>query len=241
METDAVAGCFSTARWSGRGVRFLAHHLARLGRDAATLGLGTPDEAELQRAYETLGRAAFGARPGIVRLALLGTADGRRALVGRARGLGPDPPAWRAVTAPFPHEDAPAPNGAKCWRRPLYARAAAFAEAAGGDEALLFDRQGRLVEGSRTNLVSAGVDGRPVAPPEARGAVAGIALSIVADRLALTRRDRSRDELPALHELVAVNAVRGARPIVELDGRPVGDGRPGPLARRLQATLDAEP
>ena len=33
--------------------------------------------------------------------------------------------------------------------------------------------------------------------------------------------------------------MRGAGAIVELDGRPVGDGRPGPVAARLTAALQA--
>ena len=53
-------------------------------------------------------------------------------------------------------------------------------------------------------------------------------------------QDVSRETLHAARELVAVNAVRGARPITELDGRPVGNGRPGPLARQLALTLAAE-
>ena len=37
-----------------------------------------------------------------------------------------------------------------------------------------------------------------------------------------------------------MNAVRGALPITRLEGRPVGDGKPGPWARRLAAALEAD-
>ena len=44
-------------------------------------------------------------------------------------------------------------------------------------------------------------------------------------------------ELRSAREIVVANAVRGARPVVRLDGRAVGDGRPCPWARRLDAAL----
>jgi hypothetical protein len=41
-------------------------------------------------------------------------------------------------------------------------------------------------------------------------------------------------------ELIAVNAVRGARPILALDGHSIGEGRPGRFAAMLAAELDTE-
>jgi branched-subunit amino acid aminotransferase/4-amino-4-deoxychorismate lyase len=41
-------------------------------------------------------------------------------------------------------------------------------------------------------------------------------------------------------EIIALNAVRDARPITLLDGHPVGDGQAGPWAARLRAVLEAE-
>ena len=42
-------------------------------------------------------------------------------------------------------------------------------------------------------------------------------------------------------ELMSVNSVRGVVPIVELDGRPVADGQPGPWSRRLRNLFHPEP
>jgi branched-subunit amino acid aminotransferase/4-amino-4-deoxychorismate lyase len=47
------------------------------------------------------------------------------------------------------------------------------------------------------------------------------------------------DALSRLHLGRELNAVRGACPVVELDGRPVGDGKPGPAALRLREVLDS--
>jgi D-alanine transaminase len=77
--------------------------------------------------------------------------------------------------------------------------------------------------------------------PRARGGVHGVALeAALAAGVALVEHDLVREALGAVHELVATNAVRGARPIVALDGRPVGDGRPGPLAAALAAALSRD-
>jgi branched-subunit amino acid aminotransferase/4-amino-4-deoxychorismate lyase len=43
-------------------------------------------------------------------------------------------------------------------------------------------------------------------------------------------------DLPRLEELFLTGTTTEVQPIVELDGRPVGDGRPGPVATAL---LDA--
>ena len=55
----------------------------------------------------------------------------------------------------------------------------------------------------------------------------------------IAESDLHRRALGEARELIAVNAVRGASPVVELDGRPVGDGRPGPAALRLREILDS--
>jgi hypothetical protein len=38
-----------------------------------------------------------------------------------------------------------------------------------------------------------------------------------------------------------LNAVRGARPITQVDGRWIGDSAPGPWARHLDAVLSEHP
>ena len=45
--------------------------------------------------------------------------------------------------------------------------------------------------------------------------------------------------LAAAEEAFTSSSVREVMPVVELDGAPVGDGRPGPAARALQAALRA--
>src|SRR5262249_52803633 len=144
-------------------------------------------------------------------------------VVGVPRGLGDDPPAWRAVTAPIRHSGAWLAGGHKLTHRLLEALAADAAREAGAEEALLFDRDGHLVEGARTNIVVRRADGELCTPPVERGAVAGIALEVASERLPeLKQRDVSRRDLFAARGVAAINAVRGARALVALDGAPLG-------------------
>jgi len=235
-------GCFTTARWTGSSVRFEARHLARLKRDAELLAIGPVDRDAALRAFHELGGAAFGDAEGVLRLQASRRSDGSVLLSATARALGPPAEAWRAITLPIVHDGAALFAGAKVSNRLLYGLAMDRVTEAGVDEGLLFDARDRLVEGTRTNLVAVGEDDAARVPPEARGAVAGIALEVASEaEVGLVRRDVARAEMPGLRELVALNAVRGAVPIVEIDGRPVGDGRPGPVSVRLAAALDAAP
>lgn len=231
-------GCFSTARWTGAGLRFEARHLARLARDATGLGIGRVDADEARRAYHELGLVAFGDAEGVLRLQASRGPEGRVRLVATARSLGPDPSTFRAITLPAIHDGAVLYRGAKVSNRLLHALASDQLAESGMDEGLLFDSQGRLVEGTRSNLVFLAPGGVACTPPEARGAVAGIALEVASEHLEIVRADLLREDVAGAQELVALNAVRRAVAIVELDGRPVGDGRPGPLAARLAAALD---
>jgi branched-subunit amino acid aminotransferase/4-amino-4-deoxychorismate lyase len=45
------------------------------------------------------------------------------------------------------------------------------------------------------------------------------------------------EALAAADEAFTTSSIREVMPVVGLDGRPIGDGRPGPLAARLQAAL----
>jgi branched-subunit amino acid aminotransferase/4-amino-4-deoxychorismate lyase len=67
-----------------------------------------------------------------------------------------------------------------------------------------------------------------------------VAREILLERVPeIAETELRRRSLEEARELVAVNAVRGALPVVELDGEPVGDGRTGPAAMRLQEALSS--
>ena len=232
-------GCYTSVRIRAGAPTFALRHVRRLERDARALGLPTADPQLLARALAELARAAFGAGDGIVRLSLSRDGDGALHVVGVPRDLGDDPAAWRAVTAPFAHPGALLPGGPKLTHRLHQALALDAARAARADEALLFDASGWLVEGARTNVVALAADGALCTPPAARGAVAGIALEVASERLAIEPRDLSRIDLLAMRGVALVNAVRGARALAALDGAELG-AEGGALAARLAAALESD-
>jgi branched-subunit amino acid aminotransferase/4-amino-4-deoxychorismate lyase len=234
-------GCYTTARFAAGRIRFGERVVRRLARDALTLGLGVVDEALCRNGMLELGRAHFGDGEGVVRLQASRDGAGSLHLVGVARGLGAEPAEWRAISPTFPHEGPKPYAGAKVTNHLLFAMARDQAERAGVDEALLFDAEGFLIEGARSNLVVVRSDESLATPGLHRGGVAGIAREILLEALAeLDESDIHQRTLGDARELIAVNAVRGACPVVELDGKPVGNGTSGPAALRLKKILDAE-
>lgn len=119
---------------------------------------------------------------------------------------------------------------------------------AGAYEALLL-RDGLLTEGAASNvfLVS---DGRVCTPPKGPHLLGGITRDVVIRTLAGTRLAVAEVELNeatvrAAEEIWLTSSTREILPVVQLDGRPVGSGEPGPCWRealeRYQAFRDASP
>ncbi|QKW07738.1 branched-chain amino acid transaminase [Streptomyces sp. NA04227] len=108
------------------------------------------------------------------------------------------------------------------------------ATAAGYDEAILLDQRGAVAEASTANVfvVHAGKVATPgpdadILPGLTRAAV----IRILADEAALTVAERTvqRSELLTADEVFLTGTGCQIVPVVEIDGRPVGDGTPGPL------------
>ncbi|MGI9589874.1 MAG: aminotransferase class IV, partial [Myxococcota bacterium] len=192
-------------------------------------------------ALEELAHAAFGAGDGVVRIQASRDGDGKAHLVGVPRGLGSEPERWRALVVRLPHPGAGLAAGLKVSSRLTMALAGDAAREAGVEEALLLDVAGYLVEGSATNIVVVPPGGSPTTPPEAAGGVSGIARGLALERVpGLVEAPIPEDALRGADEIIALNAVRGARPVVELDGTPVGDGRPGPWCARFAEALERD-
>jgi branched-subunit amino acid aminotransferase/4-amino-4-deoxychorismate lyase len=235
-------GCYTSALWAGGRARFAERHARRLAENAARLALGRLEQAACLEAIRALGAAVFGEGAGVVRLQA--SRDGHRSLhlLATARPFDEPRPFWRAVSAPFPHPGPMPWGGAKVTGHLHFDLAREAARSAGADDALLFDKGGRLVEGARTNAIVVLHDGTPATPPLSRGAVAGIAREILCERMPeLVERDVSLGDLARARELVLTNAVRGAVSIVSLDGHRLGSGPPGQAAAQFRAVLDAEP
>ena len=116
-----------------------------------------------------------------------------------------------------------------------------FASENGADEAVQF-RDGWLTEGSSSNMWVVR-NGTVLAPPRDRLILEGIRYGFVGElcqRIGVpfeVRRLR-REEVESCDELMLTSATREILPIVTLDGKAVGSGRPGPVYARLRAAYD---
>jgi D-alanine transaminase len=102
----------------------------------------------------------------------------------------------------------------------------------------LFVRDGVVIEGSHSNLFAV-IDGELVTYPASNYILAGITRALVLE-LARSLDIRVReaaillDELDAAEELFLSGTTTEVMPIATVDNRPVGDGAPGPITRRLR-------
>jgi D-alanine transaminase len=113
---------------------------------------------------------------------------------------------------------------------------------AGCAETLLI-RDGQLMEGSASSVFLV-KDGVILAPPKTRLILPGITYDValeLAGREGLPCRVRpiAEAELRAADEIWITSSTKEILAVTRLDGRPVGDGRPGPVYRRMIALYQA--
>jgi D-alanine transaminase len=113
------------------------------------------------------------------------------------------------------------------------------AKEAGCLEALLYWPEGHLTEGTHTSFFAVR-DGVLLTAPNGNSILPGITRALIlrlAGKADVPVREQSvrRDDLANLSELFLTGTTSEVMPIVKVDGRPVGDGKPGPVTRRLQA------
>jgi D-alanine transaminase len=107
---------------------------------------------------------------------------------------------------------------------------------AGAVETILF-RDGRLTEASASNVFI--VRGGAIqSPPKSNLILPGITYDVVvelarANGLPLEFRDIPEGEVRTADEVWVTSSSKEVLAIVALDGKPVGDGRPGPVFRRM--------
>jgi len=118
--------------------------------------------------------------------------------------------------------------------------AAQKAKERGAYEAMLI-RDGVVTEGAKTNFFGV-VDGSLRTHPCDNHILPGITRSVLrglADDLDISLEETpiKVSELSRVTELFVTGTTADVMPIVELDDRPVGNGKPGELTRRLQKVL----
>ncbi len=262
-------GVFETLKAEGGVVFAVTRHLERLARSARGLGLPEPDLATVRDAIaETV--AANDAHD-LARVRVTYTAGtsplgsergGAQPTLVVAISAAPRPAeATSAITVPWTRNERSALAGLKTTSYAENVVALARAKAAGATEALFADTQGRLSEGTGTNVFVV-VDGRIKTPALAAGCLAGVTRGLVLDwlrsaaapgspaapdtaldsgyGLARTAPPEEADLpfLPTLlgaDEIFLTSSLRDVQAVVELDGRKIGDGAIGPVTAAVRA------
>ena len=114
------------------------------------------------------------------------------------------------------------------------------AAAAGCREAWLIDREGMVTEGSASNAYIVDASGRLVTHPLSERILGGVTRSVI---LELARRDGIEvierpfflDEAHGAREAALSSTSSWLLPVTAIDGRPVSNGMPGHVVRRLMA------
>jgi branched-chain amino acid aminotransferase len=223
-------GVFETLRVYAGEPFDLEEHLARLRESAAAMRL-EPSAHDLAQAardvVETNGlTVTSGGGP-----AGLARGGGPPTVLVVAAPLTPWPPTSTAIVSHLRRDEHSPLAGVKTISLAESVVALSEARAAGADEALLLNFAGDVCEATTANVFAVR-DGVPFTPSLDSGCLAGITREHV---LALggVERALSPQDLRTADEAFLTSSTREVQPLVAIDGSPVGDGRPGPVTRRL--------
>ena len=246
---------FETTRVYGGTPFKLTEHLARLAGSAARIGLPPVDQEEC----ETLARSA---------LAAADVADAVLRLYWTAGREGSGRPTTLALVSSVPdHLEDLRARGSKLVSLPLGLQAdlrafapwllggvkstsyavnmAAEAEAKrrGADDAVFLASDEIVLEGPVTNVWWR-LEDVLYTPALELGILAGVTRATLIEQAAALGYEVREGAFPLSHlasadEAFTSSSVREVMPVVELDGKAVGSGKPGSAARKLQAALRA--
>ena len=109
----------------------------------------------------------------------------------------------------------------------------------GAREAWFVDKSGAVTEGASANAWIVTKDGKLVTRHADHGILSGITRGVLFDAvktqgLAIEQRPFALEEAYAAREAFITSATQTVMPVVRIDGRPVGDGKPGPVATALR-------
>lgn len=107
-----------------------------------------------------------------------------------------------------------------------------------GVEEAVFVRDGAVTEGTHTNFAAL-LDGALVTPPLSQYVLAGVTRQTVLELcrelgIPVVEFPILEHRLEQARECMILSTFLEVMPVVDIDGRPVGDGSPGPVTRRLQ-------
>lgn len=249
-------GVFETVKWVEGRVYLLDEHLARMARSGQAIGLVPPCPwDEVRDVLLEVGRAA-GTPSGLFRI-LLGRGPGGFGIVPDEC---PQSSLYVAAYAYAPKPESVFEKGVTAFRTSIPAKQSYLAtiksidylpnvlmkmEAAakGKDFPVCFDHEGHLAEGATENIAMVDASGCIVVPT-LDNALAGTtllrALELAEGEIPHCYRSIGEEDLYAARELLVLGTTAQCISIVEYNGRPVADGKPGPVSKRLRRLLQKD-
>lgn len=241
-------GLFETMAVKEGRIVLLDYHLERMQQGCARLALPMPIMPALKRELDT---AAYGQARAVLKLMLTRGEGGR----GYRPPADPKPRRILLRYDWLDHPESSARDGVRirvCATRlaaqPLLAgikhlnrleqvlARAEWDDADGFQEGLMLDLEGRVIEGTMTNVFASPREGVLLTPDLSRAGVAGVMRRHIMEQAAASGIEvrvttLSLDELKACQEIFLCNSLLGVWPVRELDGQgyPVGS-----MARQAQ-------
>jgi branched-chain amino acid aminotransferase len=131
------------------------------------------------------------------------------------------------------------PSELKCRSRMHYYLADKQArERESGARALLLNERGCVTEASTANVLAYFSDEGLVSPPR-ENILPGVTVAVIEELAAqlgipFSHRELTLDDVARVDEMLLCSTSPCVWPVVRLDGRPIGNGRPGPMSKRLR-------
>lgn len=247
---------FETIRTYGGRPFALDEHLTRLWRSAELVFIPIPCSRDTLRAEVEVALKAAGNDESYIRVMItrgqgeLGLDPNLAQVPLRVIIVGPlHPPkpevyevgAGAVTFRTLRPSDATIAEGAKIGNYLVAVLAMREAKAASANEALIVDREGRVVEGASSNVFIVR-DGVLVTPPLEAGILAGVTRERAlraADLLGIEVRFLvpTVEEVLGAEEVMVSSSIRELLPIVSVDGAAIGNGAVGDVTRRLRVAF----
>ncbi len=106
----------------------------------------------------------------------------------------------------------------------------------GGDEAIFFDQNGYLAEGSGDNIfiIKNGTVYTPPTINNLKGITRATAIELLEEMdIEISVENLGMFDLYTADEIFVTGTAAEAAPLVKVDGRDIGDGKPGPITKKM--------
>ncbi len=240
------AGVFETLKAVDGQPFALTRHLRRLRESVERMGLPLLDDALLRGAVAEVLTANAPLLGPLARLRITYTAgvDGLRTLAVTSVPIDPWAPTTTVVTVPFARNERSPLAGIKSTSYAENVLASRWAQERGASEGVLGNTQGRLCEGTASNVFVV-VDGQALTPSLASGCLAGVTRDLLLEWTDAHEADLPMDVLQRADEVFLSSSTRNVHPVARLDDRVLP--APGPVTAAMaaafaeRAALDIDP